>query len=233
MSKEAGGEEKKLESNINNLRKEIEKICKKTGRNTSEIRVIAATKYVSALEVRMINKFGINNFGENRASELVEKHNATGEDSVWHFIGHLQSRKVKIVVPLVEFIHSIDKISTLYKVNDEAGKMNKKQKVLIEVNISGEESKFGIKPGDLYNFLREASEFRNVEVAGLMTMAPLTDDFELIRKIFRELRILKEMYDRDISGVKLKELSMGMSNDYRVAIEEGATMIRVGSIIFN
>lgn len=233
MNKEVGGKEKKIERNINNLRREIEKTCKKAGRNASDIKVIAATKYVSVNEVRLLSKFGINDFGENRARDLVEKHNTTGGSSVWHFIGHLQSKKVKTVVPLVEFIHSIDRISTLDKVNTEAGKINKKQKVLIEVNISGEESKFGINPGDLYNFLKEASEFKNVEVAGLMTMAPLTDDFKLIRKIFRELGILKELCGRDISGFKLKELSMGMSNDYRIAIEEGATMIRVGSIIFN
>jgi len=152
---------------------------------------------------------------------------------MWHFIGHLQSRKAKIVVPLVEYIHSIDKIDTLDKVNTEAKKLNKKQKVLVEVNISGEKSKFGIGPEDLYNFLKEALNFKNVDIVGLMTMAPLTDDFELIRGIFRKLRVLKENSNRYLENINLTELSMGMSNDYRVAIEEGATMIRVGSVIFN
>lgn len=232
-SEEMIEEEKRFEKNIVSLREEVKKTCKKAGRNISDIKVVVATKYASSPQVKLLYNLGINNFGENRADELVEKYNATGGVPVWHFIGHLQSRKVKMVVPLVEFIHSIDKISTLDRVNTEAVKLNKKQKVLIEVNISGEESKFGIYPGDLYNFLKEASGFKNIEVVGLMTIAPLTDDFELIRGIFRKLRVLKDISNRDLTGVKLTELSMGMSNDYRVAIEEGATMIRVGSVIFN
>ena len=226
-------EGKRLERNINKLREEIEKTCRKIGRSAPDITIIVATKYASSQQVKLIYKLGINNFGENRADELMEKYNVTEGDSVWHFIGHLQSRKIKTVVPLVEFIHSIDKISTLDKVNIEAAKLNKKQKVLIEVNISGEESKFGIKPRDLYDFLIETSGFKNIQVSGLMTMAPLTDDFELIRGIFRQLRILKDRSGRDYTGANLTELSMGMSNDYKIAIEEGATMIRVGSIIFN
>ncbi|MBN1385147.1 MAG: hypothetical protein JW983_09730, partial [Elusimicrobia bacterium] len=155
-------EGKRLEININNLREEIEKTCRKIGRSASDITIIVATKYASSQQVKLIYELGINNFGENRADELMEKYNVTEGDSVWHFIGHLQSRKIKTVVPLVEFIHSIDKISTLDKVNIEAAKLNKKQKVLIEVNISGEESKFGIKPRDLYDFLIETSGFKNI-----------------------------------------------------------------------
>jgi hypothetical protein len=228
-------EEKKerLKRNIYNLMEEVKKTCKKAGRNVSDIKIVVATKYALVNEVKILYTLGINNFGENRADELVEKYNATGGIPVWHFIGHLQSRKAKIVVPLVEYIHSIDKISTLDRVNAEAEKLNKKQKVLIEVNISGEESKFGIAPEDLYSFLEEALDFKNIEAVGLMTIAPLTDDFELIRDIFRKLRILKEVSNKNLENVNLTELSMGMSNDYRVAIEEGATMIRVGSVIFN
>ncbi|MDY0027640.1 MAG: YggS family pyridoxal phosphate-dependent enzyme [Candidatus Humimicrobiaceae bacterium] len=229
-------EEKKaerLKKNIDNLREEVKKTCNKAGRNVSDVKIVIATKYASLQQVKLLYTLGINNFGENRADELVEKYNATGGAPVWHFIGHLQSRKAKIVVPLVEYIHSIDKISTLDKVNAEAEELNKIQKVLIEVNISGEESKFGIDPEDLYNFLKEALNFKNVNVVGLMTMAPLTDDFKLIRGIFRKLRILMENSNRYLEDINLTELSMGMSNDYRVAIEEGATMIRVGSVIFN
>ncbi len=222
----------RLKRNINNLRNEVEITCKKVGRSSKEVSIIAATKYASARQVEMVYNSGLRNFGENRADQLKEKHGAVKEDSVWHFIGHLQSRKAKIVVPLVEFIHSIDKISTLSKVNDEAEKLDKIQKVLVEVNISGEESKYGINPGDLHNFLEEALDFKNIEVAGLMTMAPLTDDFGFIREVFKNLRILCGKLNKDFSKVNLAELSMGMSNDYRIAIEEGATMIRVGSIIF-
>jgi pyridoxal phosphate enzyme (YggS family) len=226
------GETDRLKRNINNLKNEIEIICKKIGRSSGEISIIAATKYASAGQVKLVYNLGLKNFGENRADQLEEKYSMVKGDSVWHFIGHLQSRKAKIVVPLVEFIHSIDKINTLGKVNDEAKKLDKVQKVLIEVNISGEESKYGISPGDLHDFLKEALNFKNIKVVGLMTVAPLTDDFEFIRGVFRRLRILCDKSNKDFSNMNLTELSMGMSNDYRIAVEEGATMIRIGSIIF-
>ena len=171
-------------------------------------------------------------FGENRAGDLLEKYNYIGEKPTWHFIGHLQSRKVKIVIPIVEYIHSIDKISTLSKINNEASKINKVQKVLVEVNVSGEESKYGIKPGDLMDFLSLAKDFTNIKLVGLMTVAPFTNDVELVRKIFRNLKILLQKSNDTIKDIMLTELSMGMSNDYKIAIEEGATMIRIGSSIF-
>jgi len=226
-------ETEKFKRNINNLKDEMDKICKKIGRSSKDISIIAATKYASPGQVKLIYNLGLRNFGENRVDELEEKYSAVEKDSVWHFIGHLQSRKVKKVVPLVEFIHSIDGIGTLSKVNYEAGKLNKIQKLLIEINISGEQSKYGINPDDLYNFLKETSNFKNIKVAGLMTMAPLTEDFGFIREIFKKLRILRDKSNEYFSNMNLTELSMGMSNDYKVAIEEGATMIRIGSIIFN
>jgi pyridoxal phosphate enzyme (YggS family) len=226
------GEADRLKENINNLKDEMDKICKKIGRSSKDISIIAATKYASAGQVKLIYNLGLRNFGENRVDELEKKYSAVEKDSVWHFIGHLQSRKVKKVVPLVEFIHSIDRISTLSKVNYEAEKLTKIQKLLIEINISGEQSKYGINPDDLYNFLKETSNFKNIKVVGLMTMAPLTDDFGLIREIFKRLRILRDKSNEYFSNMNLTELSMGMSNDYQVAIEEGATMIRIGSIIF-
>ena len=137
-----------------------------------------------------------------------------------------------MVVPLVEYIHSIDSLSTLEKVNQEANKNNKVQKVLIEMNISGEDSKFGIYPENLEDFLTGAKDFSNIKIAGLMTMAPLTDDFDFIRIIFKKLRILMETINEKFKSLNMKELSMGMSNDFKIAIEEGATMIRVGSSIF-
>ena len=226
------GKTEKLKRNINNLKDEMDKICKKIGRSSKDISIIAATKYASAGQVKLIYNLGLRNFGENRADELEEKYDAVEKDSIWHFIGHLQSRKVKNVVPLVEFIHSIDRISTLSKVDYEAEKLNKIQKLLIEINISGEQSKYGINPDDLYNFLKETLNFKNIKVVGLMTMAPLTDDFVFIREIFKKLRILRDKSNEYFNNMNLTELSMGMSNDYQIAIEEGATMIRIGSIIF-
>ncbi len=218
--------------NIEYLNAEISKICEKTGRKISDVLIIAASKYADADQIKEVKQLSIINFGENRADELLEKYNSIGNGVIWHFIGHLQSRKVKIVVPLVEYIHSIDNTNTLEKINEEALKINKVQKVLIEVNISGEESKYGINIEDVENFLIYARKYSNVEIRGLMTIAPLTDDMEFIRVIFRKLKELKDRMNSIFKGLSLTELSMGMSNDFKIAIEEGATMIRIGSSIF-
>ncbi len=225
-------EKYKIEKNITSLKNEIYRTCRKTGRDMEDVKIIAATKYASAEQVSIISGMGIKNFGENRAEQLEEKYSMAGVDSIWHFIGHLQRKKAKIVVPRVDFIHSIDKISTLSKVNDESKKNNKLQKLLIELNISGEETKYGMNPENLYSFIDEALDYRNIKIVGLMTIAPLTDDFKLIRNVFRRLRILRDNLNKDFSNINLTELSMGMSNDFKIAIEEGATMIRIGSMIF-
>lgn len=225
-------ETKRLEKNITKLENEIYETCRKTGRDTKDIRIIAATKYASVEQVRMVSGLGIKDFGENRAEQLIDKHDAVKESSIWHFIGHLQRRKVKIVVPRVDLIHSIDKISTLSKISEESKNNNKIQKVLLELNISREETKYGMNPENLYNFIDDALNYKNIKITGLMTMAPLTDDFVLIREVFRKLRNLRDNLNKDYSGLDLTELSMGMSNDYKVAIEEGATMIRIGSMLF-
>jgi pyridoxal phosphate enzyme (YggS family) len=230
--KNTAGQEQKLRENIKYLKKEIYNTCMEAGRDVDDITIIAATKYASAEQVRLLSGLGVGDFGENRAEELKEKYDMAGKNSVWHFIGHLQSRKVKIVVPRVEFIHSIDKISTLSKVDDESKKHDKIQKLLIELNISREETKYGMDPRDIFCFIDKALSYRNTKIVGLMTLAPLTDDHELIREIFRRLRILKDDLNKDFKDIKLTELSMGMSNDFKIAIEEGATMIRIGSMIF-
>ena len=222
----------KLKENINKLKKEVSMACAGTGRDQDEITIVVAAKYADASSIVSVSNIGLDNFGENRADELVSKSGKVPGKAIWHFIGHLQSRKAKLVVPLVEYIHSIDKISTLDRVDREAVKNNKVQKILIEVNISGEATKYGIDPGDLSGFIDEARNFENIEIKGLMTMAPYTRDLDLIRSTFRDLRILKERSSKEFRGLALTELSMGMSNDFVIAIEEGATMIRVGSIIF-
>ncbi len=217
---------------IEKLKKRIEQACLRSKRDPREVSIIAATKYAEAEQIRELVENGINMLGENRADRLVEKSQKITKPVCWHFIGHLQSRKSKIVVPIVDYIHSIDKISTLKKVGREAAKNNKVQKVLVEVNVSGEGSKFGISPQDADDFLAEAIRVENVEVKGFMAMAPLTGDRDLIRDIFRRSRELLISENNRFEGLTLTELSMGMSNDFEIAIEEGATMIRVGSILF-
>ncbi len=218
--------------NIIQLKNQIEKACEKSGRDPGEVTIIAATKYTGPAGVKLISELGIDNFGENRSDELLEKKENTKREAIWHFIGHLQSRKARDVVPLVEYIHSIDSLKILEKVGREAAKCGKIQKVLVEVNISGEETKYGLKPDNVIDFITKAVKVENTDFRGLMTIAPYTDDMEYIRSLFRRLKILRDrLNDLGLTGSFL-ELSMGMSNDFMVAIEEGATMIRVGSSIF-
>ncbi|MFC2144893.1 YggS family pyridoxal phosphate-dependent enzyme [Actinomycetota bacterium] len=223
----------KYRENISILKKDIEDVCKNSGRSPDDIIVIAATKYVGPEGVAIVHKLGINDFGENRSDELLKKKKFLFGDSKWHFIGHLQSRKAKIVVPLVEYIHSIDSLKTMEKVGKEAKKINKVQKVLMEVNISGEQTKYGLGRDQVSSFISDSSRIKNINMKGFMAMAPYTDDTEYIRKIFKSLRLLREEMSGQYGGLDLSELSMGMSNDFRIAIEEGATMIRIGSNIFN
>jgi len=222
----------KYRENISSLNKDIKDACRNSGRSPEDITVIAATKYVGPEGVALVHKLGINDFGENRSDELSNKERALSGDSRWHFIGHLQTRKAKTVVPLVEYIHSIDSLKTLEKVGKEAKKINKIQKVLVEVNISGEQTKYGLGRKQVSSFISDSLEIKDIEIKGFMTMAPYSDDMEYIRKIFMDLRLLREEMSRFFAGLDLSELSMGMSNDFRIAIEEGATMIRISSKIF-
>ena len=223
-------------SGIENLKSDIKDICSKAGRNSNDVTIIAASKYTDAKGITEALELGINNFGENRADALTEKFALVGNKATWHFIGHLQSRKAKAVVSIAEYIHSCDSLDIIKEINNQASAISKLQKVLIEVNISGEESKYGLQPQGLPGLVKSALGFKNIRVCGLMTMAPLCEDEILIRQIFKDLRLLREKTVKEIrdytDNLTLSELSMGMSNDYKIAIEEGATMVRIGSLIF-
>ena len=222
-------------SKIENLKKEIERSCRKAGRNAEDVLLIAASKYAGASQIAEVINLGISDFGENRADEFKEKYSALGDiaKSVrWHFIGHLQSRKAKVVVPISDYIHSIESISTIEEVDKQAFKIGKIQKVLVEVNISGEQSKYGMKPDEISFFIRNAFKFTNTVICGLMTMAPLSSDEVLIRNIFSRTRHLRDDMAKSSDFARVSELSMGMSNDFNIAIEEGSTMVRIGSLIF-
>lgn len=214
------------------LRSDIRKAAVKSERSPDDVRIIAASKYADASQIEEVFKAGINDFGENRVEELLKKHEIIGDKVKWHFIGHLQRKKVKQVVPVVEYIHSIDKLSTLEKVNQVALENNKIQKLLIELNISGEQSKYGMPPDELNSFMDYFKKYRNVEASGLMTLTPLTDDLGMIRGIFKKLKNILIIINKSANTINLKELSMGMSNDFKIAVEEGATMVRIGSLIF-
>lgn len=220
-----------LEKNIKIVLDKIFNVSSKCGRNFSDIKLIAVSKTQPCDLIFEALKLGVINFGENKAQELKSKAEKINLDVVWHFIGHLQTNKVKYIINHAEFIHSVDSIKLADEINYKAEKINKKQKILLEVKTSDEESKFGLQTeDDVFNLLDFCKEKKNIEVVGLMTMAPFTENEKLIRKSFSALRLLKEKANN--SGYNLKELSMGMTNDFEIAIEEGATMLRIGTAIF-
>jgi len=220
-----------IKENIQNIQRNIQEVCIKTGRKPSEIRIIAVTKNTGLNSIREVVDHGLTNLGESKAQELTEKSGLFDENICWHFIGHLQSNKVKYVVNSAGFIHSIDSIKIADEINRYALKRNKTFKVLLEVNTSGESNKYGISElTDLLQVADYCESASNLKLVGLMTMAPYTDEEKIIRKCFSDLRKLRSTLNEQ--GYDLTELSMGMSNDYLIAIEEGSTMIRLGTAIF-
>lgn len=220
-----------IAENLAILRQKIEETCKKASRDSADIKIIAVSKYFGIDSILEAKKCGLTDFGENRAQELVLKFERLQNDVIWHFIGTLQKNKVKYVVNSAELIHSVDSIELVEEINKRAEKIEKVQKILLEIKTSGEETKSGLETeNEILSLVKKCSELKNIKLTGLMTMAPLTDDVNIIRKSFRDLRNLKDKINN--KGYNLTELSMGMTSDFEIAIEEGATMIRIGSAIF-
>ncbi len=211
------------------IKAEIAAAAENAGRDLSEIKLVAVTKTVGVEEVRQAFALGISDFGENRVQDAAPKVAALPE-ARWHFIGHLQSNKVKDVLPFYTLIHSLDRPSLAAALQNTAESFDQIVDVLVQVNVSGEESKFGLEPSALADFLGYLNGLERIRVCGLMTMAPFVDDPEAVRPVFRRLRELRDLYAT--SGNGLNELSMGMTNDYKVAVEEGATIVRIGSALF-
>jgi PLP dependent protein len=220
-----------IAENIKHLRERITAKCAKFKRNPQEIKLIAVSKFFGLDAINEANRLGITDFGENKAQELRDKFEILGDKLTWHFIGTLQSNKVKYAVKAATYIHSIDSSMLADEVNNQAQKINKLQKILLEVKTSSEDSKSGLtSETEVLNLVKHCSTLSNIELVGLMTMAPFTEDVEIIRKSFIDLRNLRDKINQN--GFDLRELSMGMTNDYEIAIEEGATMLRIGSAIF-
>jgi hypothetical protein len=218
-----------LKNNLEYAQSRIE-AARARGGHQQSVRMLVATKYVSASEMVGLYEAGVRLVGENRADDLEAKWRMWGGDFDFHFIGHLQSRKVRVVLPCVTMVHSVDSLRLVEEMHRRAsGSVD----ALVEVNVSGEESKYGIFPGETEAFLEQAQAFENVCFRGFMTMAPLTRDSEEARPVFRELRRLRDrLAPLFAPRYPLEELSMGMSNDYEVAVEEGATIVRLGSTLF-
>ena len=220
-----------IAENIKHLRARIAAKCAEFKRNPQEIRLIAVSKFFGVDAISEANRLGITDFGENKAQELRDKYEILGDKVTWHFIGTLQRNKVKYAVKSATFIHSVDSVALADEINKEAKKLNKAQKILLEVKTSSEETKSGLSDDeDVLNLVRHCASLPNIELVGLMTMAAFTEDEKIIRKSFADLRNLKDKINKN--GFDLRELSMGMTNDYEIAIEEGATMLRIGSAIF-
>ncbi|MDD4737565.1 MAG: YggS family pyridoxal phosphate-dependent enzyme, partial [Kiritimatiellae bacterium] len=203
----------------------------KAGRARDEVRLVAVSKTHPPEKIREASACGLTLFGESKVQEAAPKISMCPSGLEWHFIGHLQTNKARRAVELFRMIHSVDSLRLLESVNAAAHEAGRVTPVCIEVNVSGEVSKYGLPPGDLQPLLEGATKLFSVEIVGLMTMPPWSEDPEKARPVFSALRALRAQCD-EAWGFPLTELSMGMSHDFEVAIEEGATMIRVGSDLF-
>lgn len=223
-----------IAENLKHIREEIDSACAKAGRNPDEVKLIAVSKTKPASAILEAYNAGQVLFGENYVQEFLQKHDdpiLSGCRPEWHFIGHLQSNKVKYLVGKVAMVHTIDKFSTAEEISRRAAQQGITVPILLEVNISGEDSKYGISPGDLFREAEKIAGLSHVELRGLMTIA--TPDLDAVRGEYREMRrLFEKLQQQSTTPHLITELSMGMSQDFDIAIEEGATMIRVGTAIF-
>lgn len=223
-----------LKENLTQIEKKIQAACDRAGRDRSEVTLIAVSKTKPVEMLQEIYDAGVRDFGENKVQELCDKIEKMPADMKWHLIGHLQRNKVKYVVDNhVELIHSVDSYRLAEEINIQAKKKNVIVPILVEVNIAEEESKFGISAEDAIELVEQIAALENIRIQGLMTIAPYVVDAEENRLYFRQIKQLSvDIGNKNIDNVTMKILSMGMTGDYEVAIEEGATMIRVGTGIF-
>ena len=223
-----------IQDNYKKVREEIDETCKRIGRKPEEVTLIAVSKTKPLSDIEKLIAIDVNEFGENKPQELREKFDNVDTPVRFHMIGHLQTNKVKYIINKAVLIHSVDSIKLAQTIEKEAAKRNLHVDVLIEVNYADEDSKFGVKKDEVIDLVKEiASSFRHIHIRGLMTIAPFVDDPEENRPVFKGMhQLLLDIKSQNIDNVDMSILSMGMTNDYVVAVEEGATMVRVGTAIF-
>jgi PLP dependent protein len=223
-----------VQENVERVRESIQLACQRAGRSAGDVRLVAVSKTQPAEAIRQAYAAGLREFGENRVQEAAAKRKQLeGLDAVWHLIGHLQSNKAKLACELFDCIHSVDSLHLAEKIDRAAAALGRKLPVLIEVHLGEEASKFGVEEDELVQLAEKIGALPAVELRGLMTLPPFFDDPEAVRPFFRRLRGLAERIEaRNLPGVSMRELSMGMSHDFEIAIEEGATIVRVGTAIF-
>lgn len=222
-----------LKDNLREVEKNIQQACLRAGRNRDEVILVAVSKTKPVSMLEEIYDENIRHFGENKVQELCEKFEVMPKDIHWHMIGHLQRNKVKAVVDKATLIHSVDSIRLAETIEQEAAKKDIIVNILIEVNVAEEDSKFGLKVDEVMSMVETISKFPHIRIKGLMTIAPFVENPEENRPVFAQLRKLSvDIANKNIDNVSVDILSMGMTNDYQVAIEEGATIVRVGTAIF-
>ena len=222
-----------IKENLQTVKNNMLKAAERAGRNPEDITLIAVSKTKPVDMIREAYDLGIRDFGENKVQELVDKYDMLPGDIRWHLIGHLQTNKVKYIVDKAYLIHSVDSVKLAKEISKEASKRSLTVNILIEVNVSGEESKFGVSPDKLLETTEEIAALPAINIKGLMTVAPYVVDSEQNREIFAQMmKFTVDIMQKNIDNVSMDFISMGMSGDYEVAIEEGATYIRVGTSIF-
>ena len=222
-----------ISDNIKSVTQRIARCCEKYRRTPEDVRLICVTKTASIEEIEEALSLGISSIGENRVQDAARKYAVIGDSPEWHLIGHLQTNKAKDAVRIFSLIHSVDSAHLAKEIDKEAGKIGKIQDILVQVNTSGEESKFGIEPDRVEGLIKEIVIYHNINIIGLMTIAPEVDDPETVRPYFRALRELRDKINTwHLAPGTWPLLSMGMTNDFEIAIEEGSNMVRIGRAIF-
>ncbi|TCU71744.1 hypothetical protein EV204_106211 [Tissierella praeacuta] len=222
-----------IQGNISIIQENIEKALNRAGREGEKVELIAVTKTVDVDRINGAIGTGISDIGENKVQELEKKYDIIGDKVNYHMIGHLQTNKVKNIIGKTKLVHSLDRISLAKELDKRSRSNDIVTDVLIQVNVAEEESKFGLEVDKVLYFIEEILDFKNIKIRGLMTIAPYTTDTMLLRNVFRTLFNLKEnIINRNYNNLSMDYLSMGMTNDYELAIEEGSNIVRIGSAIF-
>ena len=238
---------RQLGENIRKVQQRIASACERAGRSPDDVRLVAVTKYVGVDAIRQLLELGPYPLGESRVQQLAKRaamlhesitrqhreSDAEPPEPIWHMVGHLQRNKVKAVLPWVGMIHSVDSLRLAEDINNHAADLGRRVPILIQVNVSSEKTKHGVAVGATVHLVEQLATLPNLELRGLMTMAPLTDDLGLVRNCFARLReLLEDIRGERFAPATMRHLSMGMSHDFELAIEEGATLVRIGSALF-
>lgn len=222
-----------IKKNLEVIKEKIDRAAQKSGRKGTDITVIAVTKTIDVARINELISYGIQNIGENKAQELKDKYPQIDPSVNWHFIGHLQSNKIKYIIDKVKLIHSVDSEKLAYNINEAAKKHDKVMDILLQVNVAEDENKFGLSYKEVEPLLYKLKDLKNIRVRGLMTIVPYDEEAENNRLYFRRMKQLAvDIDNQNIDNISMEFLSMGMTNDFEIAIEEGSNMVRIGTGIF-